>query len=286
MLYSYSNLCLFHLWENAMLTKLFLGLNQLSPTIKRGLWRQWYQFLAGRYPMQEWTFMNYGYAPLDNQAARLALLPEDEADRCFIQLYHHVASGVDVAGLDVVEVGSGRGGGASYIARYLKPKTMLGIDFSEQAVRFSNRQHRVAGLSFSQGDAEKLPLDDAQVDVVINVESSHCYGSIETFLSEVQRILRPQGYFLYADFRGEEDVALLHRQLHHSGMTLLHEEDITANVVRSLELDNERKVALIQRYFPKWLLRSFQDFAGVKGSKIYEGFRSQRMRYKYYLLQK
>jgi ubiquinone/menaquinone biosynthesis C-methylase UbiE len=236
--------------------------------------------------MQEWTFMNYGYAPLDKQGARLALLPEDEADRYFIQLYHHVASGVDVAGLDVVEVGSGRGGGASYIARYLKPKTMLGIDFSEQAVRFANRQHRVAGLSFTQGDAEKLPLDDAQVDVVINVESSHCYGSIETFLSEVQRILRPLGTFLYADFRGEDDVALLHRQLHHSGMTLLHEEDITANVVRSLELDNERKVALIQRYFPKWLLRSFQDFAAVKGSKLYEGFRSQRMRYKYYILQK
>ena len=269
-----------------MLTKLFLGLNQLSPNIKRELWRQWYQFLAGRYPMQEWTFMNYGYAPLDNQAARLALSPEDEADRYFIQLYPHVASGADLAGLDVVEVGSGRGGGASYVARYLKPKTMLGIDFSEQAVHFSNRQHRVAGLSFSQGDAENLPLDDAHVDVVINVESSHCYASIETFFAEVQRVLRPGGYFLYADFRGKEDVALLHRQLHHSGMALLQEQDITANVVRSLELDNERKLALIQRYFPKWLLRSFQDFAAVKGSKIYEGFRNRQMLYKYYVLQK
>jgi ubiquinone/menaquinone biosynthesis C-methylase UbiE len=164
-----------------MLTKLFLMLNRLSPAVKRGLWRQWYQFLAGRYPMQDWTFMNYGYASLEQQADRLHLSAEDEPDRYFIQLYHHVASGVDVENVDVLEVGSGRGGGASYVARYLKPKTMLGVDFSEQAVDFSNRQHRAPGLSFARGDAESLPLDDANVDVVINVESSHCYGSMEAF---------------------------------------------------------------------------------------------------------
>jgi ubiquinone/menaquinone biosynthesis C-methylase UbiE len=269
-----------------MLTKLFLMLNRLSPAVKRGLWRQWYQFLAGRYPMQDWTFMNYGYASLEQQSERLDLSAEDEPDRYFIQLYHHVASGVAVENVDVLEVGSGRGGGASYVARYLKPKTMLGVDFSEQAVNFSNRQHRVPGLSFARGDAENLPLDDAHVDVVINVESSHCYGSMEAFLVQVRRVLRPGGHFLYADFRGHEDVDLLNHQLQNSGMSLLQEQDITANVVRSLELDNERKLALIRRYFPRWLLRSFQDFAAVRGSKIYEGFRTRGMVYKVYVLQK
>lgn len=47
--------------------------------------------------------MNYGYAPLDKQAAPLHLLPEDKANCYFIQLYYHVASGVDVAGLDVID---------------------------------------------------------------------------------------------------------------------------------------------------------------------------------------
>jgi ubiquinone/menaquinone biosynthesis C-methylase UbiE len=230
--------------------------------------------------------MNYGYASLDNHAEHLELAVEDESDRYSIQLYHRVASGVDVENLDVLEIGSGRGGGASYIKRYLKPKMLIGVDFSEQAVLFSNRQHRVPGLSFAKGDAENLPFDDAQVDVVINVESSHCYGSMEAFLAQVRRVLRPGGYFLYADFRSEKDFELLNCQLRSSGMIILQEQDITPNVVRSLELDNERKLTLIQRYFPKWLLRSFQDFAGIKGSKIYEGFFSKRMLYKCYVLQK
>ena len=39
------------------------------------------------------------------------------------------------------------------------------------------------------------------LDVVLNVESSHCYGSMPRFLAEVRRVLEPRGYFLHADFR-------------------------------------------------------------------------------------
>ena len=71
--------------------------------------------------------MNYGYA-----AGRepLALDPADEPDRFCIQLYAHVLDGVDVTGTDVLEVGSGRGGGASWISRSLAPSTTTGVDFA------------------------------------------------------------------------------------------------------------------------------------------------------------
>ena len=36
------------------------------------------------------------------------------------QLYHYVAAAVDLDGEKVLEVGSGRGGGASYVARLLQ----------------------------------------------------------------------------------------------------------------------------------------------------------------------
>ena len=39
------------------------------------------------------------------------LKSEDEKDRYPIQLYHHVASQINLKGLKVLEVGSGRGGG-------------------------------------------------------------------------------------------------------------------------------------------------------------------------------
>jgi hypothetical protein len=69
-------------------------------------------------------------------------------------------------------------------------------------------------------------------------------------------------------------------------MKILKREDITQNVARSLDLDNERKLLLIRAFFKNWLTKPFQEFAGVKGSKIYAGFQSGTMVYLHYVLQK
>jgi len=42
----------------------------------------------------------------------------------------------NLSGLNVLEVGSGRGGGLSYISNYLSPANCIGVDFSENQVRF------------------------------------------------------------------------------------------------------------------------------------------------------
>jgi SAM-dependent methyltransferase len=262
-----------------MLVKIFLALSSISPYAKKLLWKQWYQFLASHYPTKEWSFMNYGYTPIDDHSETLKLDEADEPDRYAIQLYHHVTGAVDLTNLDVLEIGSGRGGGASYVARYLKPKTLTGLDFSDRAIQFCKHAHAVDGLSFIKGDAESIPFDAASFDTVINIESSHCYGSMK-------RVLRQNGYLLYADFRNKNDVALLQSQMEKSGMKILKREDITANVLRSLDLDDQRKLILIRALFRDWLLKPFQEFAGLKGTKIYSGFQSGTMTYLNYVLQK
>ena len=230
--------------------------------------------------------MNYGYAPLDPQAEKLALDDADEADRSCIQLYHHVASAVDLRDLNVLEVGSGRGGGSYYIKRYLKPRTMVGVDFSEKAVAFSNKNRSVDGLSFVTGDAECLAFKDNSFDAVVNVESSHCYGSVDEFLAQVKRVLKHGGYFLYADLRGEENVDILHDQVDRSGLTVLKETNIAPNVVEALNQDHERRMRLIRESKLRVLSRLFQQFAGVKGSRMYEGFRTGRVKYLSFVMQK
>ena len=127
-----------------MLTRIFVSLCRFAP-IKRVLWKQWYEFLARSYRKSDWTFMNYGYAPVVKSHA-LALDASDEPDRYCIQLYHFVASSIDLKGIQVLEVGSGRGGGASYIKRYLGPAAVTGVDFSANAVEFCRQQHQVDGL--------------------------------------------------------------------------------------------------------------------------------------------
>ncbi|MFN7140254.1 MAG: class I SAM-dependent methyltransferase, partial [Limisphaerales bacterium] len=114
-----------------MLTKLLTFLCTASPFLRRLLWRWWYGKLAREIGTGDWTFMNYGYVP--ETAQPLSLLREDEPDRLCIQLYERVVAPVRLEGNEVLEVGCGRGGGSSYIARYHQPTTVIGVDYSPDA---------------------------------------------------------------------------------------------------------------------------------------------------------
>lgn len=269
-----------------MVEQLFSTIALRSPAWRRKAWQRVYQFLAATYAtLDEWTFMNYGYEPL-NPAERPLLAAADEPDRYFIQLYHYVATAVPLTGLAVLEVGSGRGGGASYIKRYLAPNSMTGVDFSSAAISFCRARHKVDGLTFIPGDAEALPFADETFDAVINIESSHCYGSMAQFVTQVERVLRPGGYFLFADFRASQASAQVERQLLQAGLEVVRKVDITPHVLSALDTYNDAKLALIQQQMHWWIRKIFQNFAAVKGSPIYESFKDNSMVYHHYLLRK
>jgi ubiquinone/menaquinone biosynthesis C-methylase UbiE len=269
-----------------MLIRLAVFILEHSPLLRRLLWRWWYGRLAKRYQGGDWTFMNYGLAAAGGAA--LALDPGDEADRFCIQLYHRVASATELAGREVLEVGSGRGGGASYLARYHRPAKITGADFSPQAVALCRKRHAaVPNLAFTVGDAERLPFPDASCDVVVNVESSHCYGQIEKFFAEVARVLRPGGYFLYTDFRPAAEVPAWHAALAaQSGWEQIAHEDITAAVADALQADDARKRKLIAELIPTAFHHLFGEFAGLVGGQMYEGFRKREILYHRYAFRK
>lgn len=285
-------------------TALYTWLGQAWPWFRKTSKYILYQFVARAYAKKDWSFMNYGYADLEPKAAPISLHPADEPNRYCIQLYHHVANAIDLDDLDVIEIGSGRGGGAGYVKRYLKPKTMVGVDYSSNAVALCARHHCTDGLAFVTGDAESLPFQDNSFDVIVNVESSHCYSSMDHFISEAVRILRPGGHLLFADFRPQERLAELTNQLCRAGsrraagsrrsnsttdrlaLRMLRQTDITPNVIAALDADHARKRAQIERGAPWWSLRLLAQFAGLRGSHIYEQFRSGALVYHSFVLQK
>jgi ubiquinone/menaquinone biosynthesis C-methylase UbiE len=242
--------------------------------------------MARSYQRADWKFMNYGYAPLKDQENGLVLDQADEVNRQYIQLYDHVAGAVNLHDLDVLEVGCGRGGGAEYITRYLKPEKMVGVDLSANVISLCNNIYDLEGLSFQTGNAESLPFPDQSIDILINVESSHCYGSVENFFSEVKRVLRVGGHFLLADFRTREKADLLRDSLQKSGLSLIKETDITENILEALYLDHDLKTWFIQETIHKPLTWLFHQFAGTPGTAIYNRFENRESIYLSFILQK
>ena len=247
-----------------------------------------YELLAKHIPVEEWQFMNYGYVPNSNEEA--LDLPEGSTTQKYpLQMYHYLAIKADIAGKQVLEVGSGRGGGARHIAGTLSPAFYTGMDLAQSAVDLANRIHKLPNLKFIQGSAEAIPIPDDSIDVVVNVESCHAYGSVDKFLSEVKRVLKPGGRLLLVDFRNEENVenmTTLKNQLRNSGLEMLEEENITSNVIKSIEAEDVTKKERIKKLIPQKWQALFSEFAGVVGSKFYETLRNGTRQYYRFSLKK
>ena len=268
------------------LTSLTAWLVSLSPDFKRRLWRLCYEGLAARYRSGQWSFMNFGYAETDPATPQIGLSASDEPNRYCIQLYDHVLRPARalLRGARVLEVGCGRGGGCDYVFRAGAPEAVTGLDFSAQAVSLCRESFAVPGLSFEQGDAEALPFPDASFDIVLNVESSHCYGSMERFMGEVARVLRPGGFFLWADMRPAGEA--ISRGLTGSGLRLVAGETITPNVLLSLDRMTEGRAQMILSMAPRPFRKGLRDFAGLTGSRLHESLRTGALEYLSCALQK
>jgi len=256
------------------------------PWFRRLNARVTYQLLAKKIPAADWQFMNYGYIPTD---AEKNFEPPvgPNIQRYPLQMYHYLGSKKPLADKVVLEVGSGRGGGANHLASYFKPKSYVGMDLAQHAVTLANSIHSQPNLKFIQGSAEDIPMDANSVDVVVNVESSHAYGSVDKFLSEVKRVLKPGGYLLLVDFRNEKaNMDIFMSQIRNSGLTMLEQEDITENVVRSIEAEDESKQERIRKLIPEKWQKLFGEFAGVVGSRFYETLKNKTRYYYRIVLQK
>lgn len=244
-----------------------------------------YELLAKKVPATDWHFMNYGYVPNENEKSD-ALSDNLSNQQYPLQMYHYLASKIPLEGMQVLEVGSGRGGGARHIASFFKPAFYTAMDLAQSAVDLASRIHILPNLKFIQGNAEDIPVPSNSMDVVVNVESCHAYGSVEKFLNQVKRVLKPGGHLLLLDFRSDNTIGRFKEQLRDSGLELLEEEDISKNVITSIELEDESKTKRIKTLIPPKWQKLFSEFAGVVGSRFYLTLKDGSRSYYRFVLRK
>ncbi|MGW6936402.1 methyltransferase domain-containing protein [Lentzea sp. NPDC054927] len=157
------------------------------------------------------------------------------------QLYFQTLRGLpytkdDFRTLKVLEVGCGMGEGLNFLTRLVDPARAVGLDISKSAINRANAiLARGDRLTYVEGDAERLPFEDGEFDLVINVESSHNYPDVERFFHEVARVLKPGGHFSIIDvFDPRSSVRFGKLQQEISDFEWIHERDVTENVKSSI----------------------------------------------------
>jgi acyl transferase domain-containing protein/SAM-dependent methyltransferase len=220
-------------------------------------------------------FLNYGYLEVPGTENECRFdVPERVFNSNSIRLAFELIGPTDLDGLQVLDVGCGRGGTARLMAERCGA-IAVGVDLSPEAVDFCRRTHRLSNVRFEVGDAEHLPVDDRMFDAVTNVESSHTYPNLRSFFHEVSRVLKSGGTFLYTDLLPVQRWMEVRALLSPLGLTVLIDRDITPNVLASCDdVANTRAQAFGGNS------AMIDNFLAVPGSMVYEQMRSGAWEYR------
>ncbi|HLM75963.1 MAG TPA: class I SAM-dependent methyltransferase [Polyangiaceae bacterium] len=131
----------------------------------------------------------------------------------------------------VLEVGCGRGSGIGEIARRFRPSAIDAFDLDEAQVALARRRLQEVGGSGAPvklwaGDTERIAADDERYDAVFEFAILHHVPNWRGALSEIRRVLKPGGLFLFEELSSEffEDLpvvsALLRRFTDHPWETM------------------------------------------------------------------
>ena len=109
-----------------------------------------------------------------------------------LQTLATATAGVSPAPERVLDIGTGTGEGALFLAREFPRASVRGVDISERMIR--EAQHKVGldpdgRIAFRVADAADLPFDDDSFDLITQV-------NVPPFFAEIARVLRPGGHVI------------------------------------------------------------------------------------------
>lgn len=103
----------------------------------------------------------------------------------------------DWQGLKVLDVGCGGGYTCEFLAN--KGAIVSGVDQSQKCIEAAQTHSQLQGFSidYQTGLAEALPYENTSFDVVICVDVLEHVADVPKTISEIHRVLKPQGLFFF-----------------------------------------------------------------------------------------
>lgn len=94
----------------------------------------------------------------------------------------------------VLDIASGEGYGSFLMSKVANK--VVGVDIDKSAIAQANSKYKNNNLSFLCGSADKIPLDDHSVDVLISFETIEHHDKHEEMFQEIKRVLKPNGILI------------------------------------------------------------------------------------------
>jgi ubiquinone/menaquinone biosynthesis C-methylase UbiE len=98
-----------------------------------------------------------------------------------------------------LDVGTGNGAVAVHMAR-THQMDVIGVDVDPEQIQLAQAAAKgVSNVRFQTLDGRALPFDDGSFDIVSAFKVTHHIPNWQDALAEMLRVVKPGGYFVYAD---------------------------------------------------------------------------------------
>jgi ubiquinone/menaquinone biosynthesis C-methylase UbiE len=114
-------------------------------------------------------------------------------------------------GSRVLEVGFGPGGLLRELLRKTEVAAVCGVDPSQDMVELAGKRNRSTRLDLRQGTAAETGYPDAEFDHVITVNTVAIWPDLEAGLTELHRVVRPEGTVLISWHGGSNPTRMARR---------------------------------------------------------------------------
>lgn len=172
-------------------------------------------------------FRHGGGVPYSKYPRFHEVMAEDSAQTVVAGLFDHILPLIDglherlEAGIDVLDVGCGRGRAMLALAAAFPASRFIGYDFFEEAIGWGQREAQrldLENLVFEVRDAAQIDEVESY-DLITTFDSVHDQRAPDRVLAGIRRALRPDGVYLMQDIKGSSDV---HSNMDHPLAPLLY----------------------------------------------------------------
>jgi 2-polyprenyl-3-methyl-5-hydroxy-6-metoxy-1,4-benzoquinol methylase len=134
---------------------------------------------------------------MENREERMdATLPLFDEGRRLFHLARYDFAASYIAGGKVADIACGTGYGSRALSEQGQAFYVIGVDVSEEAIRYAQRRHSPPRVEFRAASGDDTGLQENDFDVVVSFETIEHVADERAFLREFKRLLKPGGLLI------------------------------------------------------------------------------------------